>query len=74
MSVKYVCFDIATNGTFLYVSHLPGDGGKDWGYVYHAAGARPLTRQQAMRWSRETGNTIPALYEETKHNLRVNKK
>lgn len=66
MTVKYLCFYVATSGEFIYVSHLPGDGGKDWGYALHAAGGLPLTRRQAIRWSRETGNTVPALYEETK--------
>jgi hypothetical protein len=53
---KYVCFYVAASGQYLYVSHLPGDGGKDWGYVFHAAGALPLTQRQARKWAKETGH------------------
>lgn len=52
--MKYICYHVTPNGQFLYVSHLPGDGGVDWGYCFHSAGAKLLTRRQALRWRRET--------------------
>lgn len=59
METKYLCYYVATNGQYCYVSHLPGDGGVDWGYVFHSAGARLLTLNQARRWwnyTRATNN------------------
>lgn len=40
-------------GRLWYVSHLPGEGGKDWGYDYTVAKARLLTPYWCRRFRRD---------------------
>ena len=53
---KQIAYRVGGN-RWLYVGQLPGDGGKDWGYVGEAAQALPLSPY----WQRRFAATMRAL-------------
>lgn len=52
MEERYFAAQVTPDRRYLYVSHLPGQGGKDWGYDFRATQAARLTRAQAARFRR----------------------
>lgn len=48
---QYCAAQVTATGTFLYVAQLPGNGGKDYGYVFHPSQAMRLTPTQAARFA-----------------------
>lgn len=39
------------NDRLFYVSELPGEGGKDWGYTTDASQAKQLSQYWVRRWN-----------------------
>ena len=48
----HLAWRVEHNGTLAFVSHLPGQGGKDWGYTGTSEQARLLTAAQLRRFQR----------------------
>lgn len=49
-SPAYYAGQVTLDNHCLYVNQLPGQGGKDWGYVFRASEAKRLTKAQAERF------------------------